>query len=261
MNLFAARQFASPAAAGEVYRLRGLLKRREKAGAVFELLVPELTIRAAEFVAVVGSSGCGKSTLLDILGLVLRPTSVEEFSMLGRDANGVTSRVDVSAMSEGGLSAIRRSQLGYVLQTGGLLPYLSVRDNILLPCRLSGASGTEAMLGNLAHRLGISDQLEKKPQHLSVGQRQRVAIARALAHRPPVVLADEPTAAVDRLTALDIRREFQELVRQLGVSLVMVTHDLDLIKGVADRVFQFSVDKPSPHLAQATLRELGTGEA
>jgi putative ABC transport system ATP-binding protein len=247
--------------AGEVYRLRGVRKHREKAGAVFELLVPRLTIRSAEFVAVVGSSGCGKSTLLDLLGLVLRPTSAQEFSMRRCDENGLCSQVEVSGLSESQLSAIRRSQLGYVLQTGGLLPYLSVRENILLPCRLAGAPGSESMVLNLTRRLGISDQLEKKPQHLSVGQRQRVAIARALAHRPPVVLADEPTAAVDKVTALEIRREFQSLVRQLGVSLVMVTHDLELIQDVADRVFQFHVDKPSPHLAQATLLELGQGES
>lgn len=260
MNNAAVQRPTSPAPAGEVYRLRDLRKRREKAGAVFELLVPALVIRAAEFVAVVGSSGSGKSTLLDILGLVLQPSSAREFTIVRRDPLGHRRPVEVGGLSERQLSDIRRSQVGYVLQTGGLLPYLSVRENILLPCRLAGSPASEAVLRNLTRRLGIADQLEKKPQHLSVGQRQRVAIARALAHRPPVVLADEPTAAVDKLTALEIRREFQELVHQLGVSLVMVTHDMEMIEG-ADRVFEFSLEKPQPQVARATLRELQPGEA
>ena len=232
-----------------VYRLTDVVKVREKGGARFELRVPSLDVRRGEFVAVVGPSGCGKSTLLDLLGLVLKPTRAGSFAIRAGDA-----WLDVAAMNERRLAEVRRAHIGYVLQTGGLLPFLTVRKNILLPCRLSGrGGGPEAEA--LAERLGIADQLGKKPQHLSGGQRQRVAIARALAHKPPLVLADEPTAAVDRPTALEIHRTFKELTAELGVTLIMVTHDVSLAKGAADRFFAFRIERKSPEHTVSTVLE------
>lgn len=130
-----------------------------------------------------------------------------------------------------------------MLQTGGLLPFLSVRENIFLPREINGLKDVDAHVDVLVKRLRIENQMGKKPQFLSGGQRQRVAIARALAHRPPIVLADEPTAAVDKLTARDIMAEFDTLTREMGVTLLMVTHDLALVADVADRVLTFEVDK------------------
>ncbi len=240
-----------------VYRLADVAKVREKGGTRFELQVPLLDVRQGEFVAVVGPSGCGKSTLLDMLGLVLKPSRAGSFAIR---ADG--SWLDVVSLNETRLASVRRSQIGYVLQTGGLLPFLSVRRNILLPCRLSGRlPGREGRpdVEALARRLGIEDQLNKKPQHLSGGQRQRVAIARALAHRPPLVLADEPTAAVDRPTALEIHRTFKELTAELGVTLIMVTHDLSLAKGSADRFFAFRVERAGPEHTVSTVVEREVG--
>jgi putative ABC transport system ATP-binding protein len=235
-----------------VIRLREVVKDRARGGTSFRLRVPELTVRAGEFLAVVGESGCGKSTLLDMLGLVLQPTAAAEFAY--RDPATGAAR-PVAALAEGERAAIRRSMLGYVLQTGGLLPFLDVRDNILLTCRMNGQSGRAAAVDELCARLKISNQLAKMPRHLSGGQRQRVAIARALAHRPPIVLADEPTAAVDKLTAREIRDTFRELTRASGVAVVMVTHDLALIEGVADRRVVFDLHKPSPEETVSTVRE------
>jgi putative ABC transport system ATP-binding protein len=220
--------------------LKNLVKVREKGGNRFELRVPSLVIHPGEFIALVGESGCGKSTLLDILALVLRPTSADEFTIRlpKQDVS-----YDVMALSEADLARIRKTKLGYVLQTGGLLSFLTVQENILLPCQLNGMSDVEPRVKSLAERLGIAGQLTKKPQFLSGGQRQRAAIARALAHHPPIVLADEPTAAVDKYTAVDIRNTFKELSRDLVVTLLMVTHDENLIANAADRTFTFEVRK------------------
>lgn len=235
-----------------VYRLRGVVKTRAKGGSAFELVVPRLDIHQGEFVAIVGASGCGKSTLLDLLGLVMSPTQCQEFSLR---VAGVSHQL--MDMSESDLARLRRVHLGYVLQTGGLLPFLSVGDNAHLPCRLNGQRGGRVQVEALLERLKIKDQAHKKPQFLSGGQRQRAAIARALAHRPPVVLADEPTAAVDKYAAKDIRDQFKELTTDLGITLVMVTHDHDLVRGVADRTFTFQVEALGENHIQSTLRERG----
>ncbi len=121
------------------------------------------------------------------------------------------------------LGELRSRHIGYVLQYGGLLPYLSVRGNIELPCELLGLP-LEGIASGLATKLGIAQQLDKRPSELSVGQRQRVAIARALSHSPPIVIADEPTAAIDPPNAERIVALLAELAAELGVTLIMATH-------------------------------------
>lgn len=241
--------------AAVVYRLRDVRKIREKGGFRFELRVPDFTVRRGEFLAVVGPSGCGKSTLLDMLGLVLRPTSAREFFFrAGTNERQAAGPVNILDLGEPDMANVRRGSIGYVLQSGGLLPFLSVRENILLPCRLNRMRGAEHV-DALAKALGIAEQLSKKPQHLSGGQRQRVAIARALAHRPPFVLADEPTAAVDKLTAKEIQKQFKTISRNLGVTLVLVTHDLGLARSGADRIFGFKVQRDAENSTISTLAE------
>lgn len=222
-----------------VFHLHDVIRKREKGGNLFELKIDSFKIRQGEFVAIVGASGCGKSTLLDMLGLALKPTVADEFSIFIKRSN---SQFGIMDSSESQLADIRKAHIGYVLQTGGLLPFLTVKENILLPCSINGMS-PDSHVHELVKRLHIEDQLDKKPQYLSGGQRQRVAIARALAHRPPIVLADEPTAAVDKLTAYDIIEEFQTLTREMGVTLLMVTHDTNLVENVVDRMFTFEVHK------------------
>jgi putative ABC transport system ATP-binding protein len=205
-------------------------KLRERGGSAFEMVVDSLRLGPGEFVALLGPSGCGKSTVLDMLGLVLSPDSSGRFQIAGRD---------VADLPESGRAGIRRTMLGYVLQTGGLLPFLSVHDNIALPCELAGLGDGRDRARRLAEELGIVDQLDKKPAHLSGGQRQRVAIARALVHEPALVLADEPTAAVDVANAAAIARTFGDLTRTRGACVVMATHDENLARSVADRRFIF----------------------
>lgn len=242
-----------------VYRLRGVAKKRTKGGVTFALSVPELSIRPGEFLAVVGPSGCGKSTLLDMLALVLDPSEQEEFTITV-DLHSQVRSCPVETLSENDLARIRGRHIGYILQNGGLLPFLSVRDNILLTAAISGVRGEPPGFAGLIERLGLGDQLGKKPQHLSGGQRQRVAVARALVHRPVIVLADEPTAAVDYPTALDIRDELLDLARQVGSAVVMVTHDHTLVKGIADGEVHFSVERISAAETRATVTVHGRDE-
>ena len=242
-----------------ILAVKNMIKTREKGGVRFELRIPSLEVSAGEFLAVVGTSGCGKSTLLDMLGLVLKPDAADIFALAPSLKNKKRTMLNLLHKPESMLSLLRRREIGYVLQSGGLLPYLTVRENILLPCLLNRYPENLAQkeVERIAHQLGIGDQLDKKPAHLSGGQRQRVAIARAMAHEPCLVLADEPTAAVDHLTALEIRDAFRALAREQGVALVMVTHDRNLIKGCADRSVTFDVRKIAPGHTLSTLVEAG----
>ncbi|MEI7774281.1 MAG: ATP-binding cassette domain-containing protein [Verrucomicrobiota bacterium] len=233
-----------------MYCLQHVSKRLEKAGAVFTLRIPDLTIRRGELVAFVGESGCGKSTLLDMLGLISAATSAAQFDVCFREGDPDS----IGSASESRLAELRRRHLGYVLQSGGLLPFLSVGENILLSRRVNGnTDGPEVR--NLARSLGIEGQWRKKPAFLSGGQRQRVAIARALAHSPSVVLADEPTGAVDKMTARDIRDLLREVARTRNTTVIIVTHDEALVSGITDRVFSFNVERLGPDSVESTLLE------
>ena len=218
------------ALSNSVYVCRDLVKRRQAgtgaASAGFELRVPSLKIRPGEVVVLKGASGSGKSTLLDLLALALKPDGGEVFGFRpehheSTDLLGLWGRNNLD-----GLARLRGAHIGYVLQTGGLLPFLSARENIALSCRLLGRD-PGGRIERLAERLSISALLDKRPGQLSVGERQRVAIARAMAHRPSVVLADEPTASVDPVNAVAIRELFLDLVQRSGITAVIATHDWD----------------------------------
>ena len=228
----------------------GLSVRREKNGAGFALLVPRLEVLYGQALAVVGPSGCGKSTLLDMLALILRPDAASRFTL---EREGASE--DLFSAGPSRLARIRGTHIGYVLQSGGLLSFLSVRDNILLPGRLLGLplAALTRRAADLAELLGITGQMDKKPQHLSGGQRQRAAIARALIHSPALVLADEPTAAVDQASAEDICSVFKTAVRETGAALVIVSHDRPLMERTADAMVTFRVEKPPPSDARSTL--------
>ncbi len=223
----------------EYLTLRELKLRRHKNGSSFTLSVPELTVHSGQTLAIVGQSGCGKSTLTDILALILRPDSAAEFAMHENNR-----KIDLLATTARQQAQIRGEHIGYVLQSGGLFPFLNVLDNIMLPARLLGRSGSElkSKAKALAVDMGIGDQIYKKPQYLSGGQRQRVAIARALIHDPKLVLADEPTAAVDSVSAEDICDVLKRTVQNHGASLLIVSHDRQLMRRHADYEVTFKLE-------------------
>jgi len=213
-----------------VYSLRGVSKHYTAGGTEFRLNVPRLDIPRGAKLAIIGESGSGKSTLLELLTLLLRPTVCEQFQFCpaeGQPCHDIGSHWQNSAADP--LADLRSTYVGYVVQSGGLLPYLTIRDNINLSLKLLELP-EDGIADNLASMLEISTQLDKLPSMLSVGQYQRATIARALAHRPVVLVADEPTAAVDPINAKRILSLLTELVDEFGVTLLMATHNLGQVK-------------------------------
>jgi putative ABC transport system ATP-binding protein len=207
-----------------IYHLRDVVKTREADDSAFRLRVPSLQIALGEKIALIGESGCGKSTLLDMLSMTLKPSSIGSFRF--RPEPGADP-VDISALWKkrqlNELGDLRRMRIGYVMQTGGLLPYLTVRENISLSRRLLDMRD-DGLVDELANDLGIRRHLNKLPHMLSVGERQRVAIGRALAHRPAIVIADEPTASLDPIAAERIMSLFIELVDELHITVILASH-------------------------------------
>lgn len=186
--------------------------------------IERLRLMPGEQIALTGPSGCGKSTVLDMLALVLRPTAARCFTL----RTGAEPAADVSALwregARGRLTRLRAAGIGYVLQTGGLIPFLSVGENTLLTRRLLGLP-CPGPADRLLEELGIAGLRARLPRHVSIGQRQRVAIARALAHEPPLILADEPTASLDPASAEATMALLTAAARRHGAALVVVTHD------------------------------------
>lgn len=207
-----------------VFRLRGVTKVWAAPDEEFRLSVPQVDIRAGEQIAVLGQSGCGKSTLLDLLAMTLEPTACESFRFEPEPDNHADIRDAWAKRRLDLMAGLRGRHIGYVLQTGGLLPFLTVHENIELPRRLCKLSPDDTVR-SLAERLQIAGQLQKLPAALSVGQRQRVAVARAIAHQPTVILADEPTASLDPHTSAEVMELFVELAAQNGTTLVVASHE------------------------------------
>ena len=175
-----------------------------------------LHIDQGEFVAIVGSSGSGKSTCMNIIGCLDIPTSGRYF------LNGQ----DVSEMDEYELARIRNKELGFIFQQYNLISKLNILENVELPLIYRGIRGDRRREMGLTalERVGLADRCDKYPAQLSGGQQQRVSIARALAGNPPVILADEPTGALDSKTGHDVL-EFLKKLNAEGTSIILITHD------------------------------------
>lgn len=207
-----------------IYLLHDVVKNREAKGVAFRLRVPSLRIDQGEQIALIGESGSGKSTLLDMLAFILQPSAAGAFRFRpGEDQEPV----DVDACWQNNkinmLGDLRKRHIGYVMQTGGLLPYLSVRDNMSL-CRNVLGLKRDGTIQHLADALRIGNQLKKLPADLSTGERQRVAIARALAHRPAIVIADEPTASLDPYAAENVMSLFLAVAKEFNSTVILATH-------------------------------------
>ncbi|MDJ0834289.1 MAG: ABC transporter ATP-binding protein [Gammaproteobacteria bacterium] len=207
-----------------IYSLKNVTKDRFVDGHGFRLQVPSIEVREKENVALVGHSGCGKSTLLDMLAMVLHPDASDEFIISPPNDKAQDVAKLWQKKKQNRLAKLRKQHIGYVLQQGGLLPYLTVRENIELPRRLMNLPSDDSA-SSLARVMGIHRQLDKLPGLLSAGERQRAAFTRALAHRPSILLADEPTASLDPITARKIMAVVMELVKGLNITLVIASHD------------------------------------
>ncbi|EME62614.1 peptide ABC transporter ATPase [Amycolatopsis decaplanina DSM 44594] len=222
-------------------------------GAVTALNGVTVEVRRGTFTAVMGPSGSGKSTFLHCAAGLDKPSS-------GRVLLGDT---ELSRLREKALTELRRTRIGFIFQAYNLLPSLNVLQNITLPTRLAGKKPDPQWLREIVEGVGIAKRLEHRPSELSGGQQQRVAIARALITRPEVVLADEPTGALDTRTARQVLDLLRSIVDQMGQTVLMVTHDpvaASAAHGVlflADGELAGHLPRPTPERVAERMTHLG----
>ncbi|WP_182873990.1 ABC transporter ATP-binding protein [Microbispora sp. H10670] len=238
----------------EVLRLDAVSKVYGKGqGAVAALREVSVTIPGGSFTAVMGPSGSGKSTFLHCAAGLDTPSS-------GSVRLGGT---ELSGMDETRLTELRRQRIGFVFQAFNLVSSLTVLENITLPMRLAGVRADRAWLEEIVGRVGLAGRTGQRPAQLSGGQQQRVAIARALVTRPQVVFGDEPTGALDTMTARDVLRLLREVVDGLGQTVVMVTHDpvaasyADTVLFLADGRIVDAMTAPSSEKVAERMTRLG----
>jgi len=221
-----------------VFQLRNVSKRFDSVnGSNVEVLSGvDLEIVRGESIAIIGPSGSGKSTLLNIIGTLDRPSSGQV----------LLDERDLSTLDENELATIRNRQIGFVFQAHHLLPQCTVLENVLVPVLAQKSTGSSADAESrgrgLLGRVGLGHRLDHRPGQLSGGERQRVAVVRALINQPKLLLADEPTGALDRGSAQQLGKLLIDLNREEGVTLIVVTHALDLARGMK-RVLELKLGK------------------
>ncbi len=209
---------ATVSPAPPLIRIEGLYKTYQRAGQAIPVLADlALNVAEGEFVALMGPSGSGKSTLLNLIAGIDKP-SAGSIHIGG---------VDIAGLSEGELADWRAANVGFIFQFYNLLPVLSAFDNVALPLLLTGLSRRERdqRVDIVLQLVGLTDRADHYPNELSGGQQQRVAIARALVTDPTLIVADEPTGDLDRTTGGEVLSLLDQLVHELGKTVVMVTHD------------------------------------
>lgn len=208
---------------------------------------------SGQFTAIMGPSGSGKSTLMHCMAGLDRLTSGSAF----------VDDIDIASATERELTLLRRNGLGFIFQAFNLVPTLTARENITLPMDLAGTKPDRAWLDEVVNTVGLSDRLGHRPGELSGGQQQRVAVARALANRPKIIFADEPTGNLDSTTGAEILAFMRHAVRDLGQTIVMVTHDpvaasyADRVVFLADGRITDELLDPTPETVIDHMRRLG----
>jgi putative ABC transport system ATP-binding protein len=214
---------------GAVIRIERVSKIYKPGGdiTVHALRALSLSVRHGEFVAIMGPSGSGKSTLMNIIGCLDRPTKGQYF----------LEGVDVSTMGRAALADTRNKRVGFVFQSFNLVPRTSALENVELPLLYAGLGAAERQRRAKAalSEVGLSDRERNMPSQLSGGQQQRVALARALVNNPSIILADEPTGALDTRTSVEVMGIFQRLNRDKKLTVIVVTHEPDVAR-YADRI-------------------------
>lgn len=191
-----------------------------------------LTVQKGESLAVVGASGSGKSTLLHVMGGVDTVTN----------GKVIVDDRDITTLKDEEMSVFRRRKIGFVFQSYHLIPVLTVEENIQMPILLDHKKPDREYIDHVIEMLGLKDRRKHLPNQLSGGQQQRSAIARALANRPSLILADEPTGALDSTNGNEVMALLQDSVKKLNQTLVLITHNIDLARE-ADRIVRITDGK------------------
>ena len=178
----------------------------------------DLEIQDGEFMAIMGPSGSGKSTLMNIIGCLDRPT----------DGSYELDGINVSRLSDGQLAKVRNRRLGFVFQSFNLLPRLNAIDQVAMPLSYRGVTNRKQVAKAALQLVGLGARMHHRPTQLSGGQQQRVAIARAIVGSPALILADEPTGALDTKTSHDVMEIFRKLNEERGITIAFVTHEADV---------------------------------
>lgn len=209
-----------------------------------------LTIEEGEYCAIMGASGSGKSTAMNVIGCLDRPTAGHYYF----------DGQDVSLLPNATLAEIRNRKIGFVFQQFHLLPHLTAVDNVILPMIYAGVSPQERKERAVTalEKVGLGSRLYNKPNQLSGGQQQRVAIARAIVNNPRLLLADEPTGALDSRTVREILAIFQEL-HEMGITVVMVTHEVEVAKESKRIVWFRDGEVLYDHLTPEEMLEVAIG--
>jgi putative ABC transport system ATP-binding protein len=206
-----------------------------------------LSLKKGEYCAIMGASGSGKSTAMNIIGCLDRPTSGSYY----------LENLDVSTLPDGDLAQIRNRKIGFVFQQFHLLPQMSALENVMLPMIYGGVSPQERKERAIAAltKVKLDNRLHNKPNQLSGGQQQRVAIARAIVNQPILLLADEPTGALDSKTTQEVMAIFSEL-NNSGITIVMVTHEADVARHSQRIIWFKDGEVVYPNLAPTDLHEV-----
>ena len=191
-----------------------------------------LTVQKGESLAVVGASGSGKSTLLHVMGGVDTVTN----------GKVIVDDRDITTLKDEEMSVFRRRKIGFVFQSYHLIPVLTVEENIQMPILLDHKKPDREYIDHVIEMLGLKDRRKHLPNQLSGGQQQRAAIARALANRPSLILADDPTGALDSTNGNEVMALLQDSVKKLNQTLVLITHNIDLARE-ADRIVRITDGK------------------
>ncbi|WP_182908440.1 ABC transporter ATP-binding protein [Microbispora sp. H13382] len=232
---------------------RGLTKvYGEGDAAVHALRGVDVGFAAEAFTAIMGPSGSGKSTLMHCLAGLDTVTD-------GRVSIG---DVEITGLNDKQLTLLRRERVGFIFQAFNLLPTLTAEQNIRLPLEIAGRQADQALFDRVIETVGLRDRLRHKPSELSGGQQQRVAVARALISKPQVIFADEPTGNLDSRSGAEVLAFLRRSVRELGQTIVMVTHDpvaasyADRVVFLRDGLLVSEIDRPTPQTVLDTLMAL-----
>ncbi|MNM81380.1 putative ABC transporter ATP-binding protein [compost metagenome] len=198
-------------------------------GAVTVLKGVDMTIPMGQMTAFIGRSGSGKTTLINLLGALDQPTE----GSIQIDNQMITEMTDKER------EQLRRSQIGLVFQSFALIPLMTAYENVEFVLRIAGYSAKERKKAALEalEQVGLTSRMHHRPFEMSGGEQQRIAIARAIAHKPKLILADEPTAELDSITGIKIMKVFRDLINEYGLSVILTSHDPEIIE-IVDQVYE-----------------------